>query len=95
MDSLSDCARSILDRMEPDRRYEPRDLQALLPGSSVERVREVMHELWIDRQVERAGYAGWRRVRSGAPHRAQTVRKSQAVKPEELFDHDTFADFFK
>jgi hypothetical protein len=55
-----------------------------------------MHELWINRQVERVGYAGWRRHRSASPHRPHPVsREVQTVKPEDLFDYDTFADFFK
>ena len=82
--------------MEPDRRYGPQDLQAFVPNTSVERVREIMHELWIARQVERVGYSGWRRVPSVPPHRSETVaRASQPAKPEDLFDHATFEDFFK
>ena len=96
MPPLSKYASSILDRMEPNRRYEPRDLRTFVPDSSIEHVREIMHELWIARQVERVGYSGWRRVRSAPAHEPQTVSSgSQAVKPEELFDHATFADFFK
>jgi hypothetical protein len=82
--------------MEPDRGYGPQDLQALVPGTGVERLREIMHELWIDRQVERVGSSGWRRARSASPHQPRAAsRESQPVKPEELFDHTTFADFFK
>ena len=96
MAPMSDDARTILDRMEPDRRYEPEDLRAFAPGTSNERLREIMHELWVSRQVERVGYAGWRRHRSAPPHRPhQPSRDTRAVKPEDLFDHDTFADFFK
>jgi hypothetical protein len=96
MDPLSEDASSMLDRMEPDRRYEPHDLRALVPDASVERLREVMHELWIHRQIERVGYSGWRRHRSAPPHRPHSIaRETQAVKPEDLFDHATFADFFK
>jgi hypothetical protein len=82
--------------MAPDRGYEPQALQALVPGTGVERLREIMHELWIERQVERAGPTGWRRVRSASPHQPRAAAgDSQPVKPEELFDHTTFADFFK
>jgi len=82
--------------MEPDHRYDPQDLQGFVPGIGVERLREVMHELWLDRHVERAGHSGWRRVPSAAsPRRETAARESQPVKPEELFDHTTFADFFK
>jgi hypothetical protein len=96
MHPLSEYARFILDRMEPDRRYEPQHLRAFVPDASVERLREIMHELWINRQVERVGYSGWRRHRSAPPHRLHPAsREIQAVKPEDLFDHDPFADFFK
>ena len=82
--------------MEPDRGYGTQELQAFVPGTSAERLREIMHELWIERQVERVGYAGWRRARSESPHRSQPVDgASQAVTPDELFDHAAFADFFK
>jgi hypothetical protein len=96
MRPLSEHASFILDRMEPDRRYEPEDLRPFVPDTSVERLREVMHELWINRQVERVGYSGWRRHRSAPPHRAHAVScEIQTVKPEDLFDYDTFGDFFK
>lgn len=96
MPSLSEYARVIVEKMERDRAYGPQDLQVFLPDASVERLREIMHELWIERQVERVGHAAWRRVRSAPPHRSDAVsRQAQAVTPEELFDHDTFADFFK
>jgi hypothetical protein len=93
---LSESATVILERMEPDRRYEPQDLRAFIPDASVERLREVMHELWINRQVERVGYSGWRRHRSAPPDRPDPVsRDTKTVKPEDLFDYATFADFFK
>jgi hypothetical protein len=95
MHSLSDYASFILDRMEHDRRYETQDLRAFLPDASVERLREIMHELWINRQVERIGYSGWRRHTSAPPHNPHPVRESQKIKPEDLFDYATFADFFK
>ena len=56
MHPLSDYATFILDQMDPDRRYEPRDLRVFIPDISVERLGEIMHELWINRQVERVGY---------------------------------------
>jgi len=96
MHPLSEHARVILDRMDPDLVYQPQDLRQLIPETSVEGLREMMHELWIHRQVERVGYSGWRRHRTAPadrPHHA--ARETRAVKPEELFDHATFADFFK
>ena len=96
MPPLSEHARFILDRMDPDRTYEPQELRAFVPDASVDRLREIMHELWINRQVERVGPSGWRRHRSVAPHRSDRAsREVKIVKPEELFDHDTFEDFFK
>jgi hypothetical protein len=96
MHPLSEYASLILDRMEPDRRYEPQDLRAFVPDTSLERLREIMHELWLNRQVERVGYSGWRRHRSAPLHRAHPAsREIQAVRPEDLFDHATFSDFFK
>jgi hypothetical protein len=96
MHQLSELAKVILERMQPDRVYEPPDLRALLADASVERLREVMHELWINRQVERVGYSGWRRHLSAPPHRPRQARREvQVVKPEDLFDHDAFAEFFK
>jgi hypothetical protein len=93
---LSTHARFILDRMEPDCRYELPDLRQLAPEAGVECLREIMHELWVSRQVERIGYSGWRRHRSAPPHRPRPVsRDMKLVKPEDLFDHATFAGFFK
>jgi len=93
---LSEHARLILDRMEPDRPYDAQALQAFVPDVGLDRLREIMHELWVGRQIERVGYSGWRRHRSAAaavPDRER--RPVTLVKPEELFDHNTFADFFK
>jgi hypothetical protein len=96
MHPLSEWARIILDRMELDRQYEPQDLRAFLPDASIHHLRAVMHELWIGRQVERIGDDAWLRHRSAAPHAPTEVsRDPQLVKPEDLFDHSTFADFFK
>ena len=96
MPPLSDSARFILDRMEASRRYEPGDLRAFAPEVSIERLREIMHELWVSRQVERIGYSGWQRHSSVPLHRPLAVSCDvKAVRPEDLFDHATFADFFK
>jgi hypothetical protein len=108
MHALSKDARCILDRMESDRRYELLDLRAFVPSASAEGLSEVMHELWINRQVERVGYSGWQRHRS-APGSQRPVdeerealdvgqvsafRQTKVVKPEDLFDHDTYPEFF-
>ena len=96
MHPLSEYASFILNQLEPDRRYEPQDLRAFVPDTSVERLREIMHELWINRQVERVGHSGWRRHRSAPRDLPDPVsREIQAVKPEDLFDYATFVDFFK
>ena len=108
MRALSKYARLVLDRMEPDRRYDASQLRALLPDVSAEGFRDVMHELWINRQVERAEYSGWQRRQSapahqaalGAEHEGGDVsrtpgRLTKVVKPEDLFDHGSFADFFR
>jgi hypothetical protein len=93
---VSEGASFILEQMKPDRRYDPQDLLAFVPDTGIERLREIMHELWINREVERVGYTGWRRHRSAPPFRARPAsRESQAVKPEDLFDHATFAAFFE
>jgi hypothetical protein len=93
----TDYARVILERMEPDSVYRPQDLLAFAPELGVERLRAVMHELWIGREVERAGDAGWRRVRSRPPHRRDSPSSGavEHVRPDELFDHAAFAEFFK
>jgi hypothetical protein len=109
MHALSKDARFILDGMEPDRCYEVLDLRALLPAASAEGFREVMHELWVNRHVERVGYSGWQRHRSAPAHQApidtqhddqggapvSALRQIKVVKPEDLFDHGSFADFFR
>lgn len=108
MHPLSRVAQFILDRMEPDRRYEASDLHALVSEASAEQLREVMHELWVNRQVERVGHSAWQRHQS-APHQSSVdaqleardvaagsaFRQTKVVKPEELFDHDSFTDFFR
>jgi hypothetical protein len=96
MHPLSEYASLILERMEPGHRYEPQDLRAFVPDASIERLRETMHELWINRQVERVGYSGWRRYRSAPPHLPPPVSgEVQPVKPDDVFDHAAFSDFFK
>ena len=96
MHALSEYASFILDRMEPDRRYEPRDLRVFIRDTSIEHLREIMHELWVNRQVERVGYSGWRRHRSAPPDVPQPVsREIKVIKPEDVFDHATFSDFFE
>lgn len=95
MHALSTDARLILDQMERDRRYVVADLRALVSDASAEHLYEVMHELWIHRQVERVACSGWRLLRSALDTDAIVPdRHPRAVKPEDLFDHDTFQDFF-
>lgn len=108
MHALSKNARFILDRMEPDRRYELLELHAFVADATAEDLREVMRELWINREVERVGCSGWQRHRSAPDHQgpfdeepdalgvapASGFRQTKVVKPEDLFDHDTFPDFF-
>jgi hypothetical protein len=108
MHSLSTQAGFILDRMDHDRAYEASDLRALVPDTSAEGFRELMHELWVNRQVERIGLSGWQRRRSAPAHQADAqpdrrdsgtgasgFRQTKVVKPEDLFDHGSFADFFR
>jgi hypothetical protein len=109
MHPLSKYARFVLDRMEADRCYEASDLRALVPDASAEGFREVMHELWVNREVERVGYSGWQRRRSAPAHqqsldaqhdprevaKVSGFRQTKVVKPEDLFDHGSFSDFFR
>jgi hypothetical protein len=97
MHALSNVARFILERMEPDRHYEAPDLRVFVADASTEQLRELMHELWVNRQVERVGDSAWLRRPSAPPHRTPTdsVRQAKAVKPEDLFDHESFTDFFR
>lgn len=112
MHPLSDRAKTILSRMEHDRIYEPAELRAFVPDTSLETLREIMHELWLTRQVERRGVAGWVcersscgpegvRGRRGEPHadgrcgRNARPAQTKAVRPEDLFDHESFSEFFK
>ena len=99
--ALSARARAILEQMEPNRSYEAKDLRAFAPDLTLEHLHDVMRELWVARQVERAGYSGWRRDRSASPTEADSRRSAAAgarhkpVKPEDLFDHGAFEDMFK
>jgi hypothetical protein len=104
---LSIRAMSVLERMDPQRSYEPTELRAFAPDLSVEELHDVMRELWVQRQVERVGYAGWRRDRSLSPATETTLQSGTSrgagaratrhtgVKPEELFDHSAFEGIFK
>jgi hypothetical protein len=102
--ALSARARAILEQMERNRSYEPEDLRACAPDLTLEHLQDVMRELWVARQVERSGYAGWRRessvspaaaTRNADPRRWPAGAQYTPVKPEELFDHDAFEDMFK
>jgi hypothetical protein len=108
MHGLSKDARFILDRMEPDRSYGAANLRALVPHASAEGFREVMHELWVNRQVERVGSSGWQRRSSAPAHQADAqpdagdaaaprsaFRQTKVVKPEDLFDYGSFGEFFR
>jgi hypothetical protein len=96
MHPLSESARLVLDRMKLDHTYGVQELRTLAGDAGVERVREIMHELWIHRHVERAGYSAWRRQRSAPPQASRPVAGDAApVKPEDLFDHEAFAEFFE
>jgi hypothetical protein len=113
MHALSEIATTILERMDPNRSYESSELRALVPGTSAESLRELMHELWVKRYVERCGYSGWRRDQSTCSVQASPESEggmnpmpgrspqdlvhsqTEAVRPEDLFDHDSFAGFFK
>ena len=105
--ALSAKAKAVLERMEPNRSYEPQAMRAFAPDLTLEQLQEVMRELWVARQVERVGHTGWRRERSSSPAAAaakppDTGRSAPAgaapakrVKPEDLFDHNAFEGLFK
>ena len=99
--ALTARAKSILEQMEPNRSYEPKELRAFAPELTLEGVHDVMRELWVQRQVERAGYSGWRRERSPSPMSEDPGNarigsaRSKPVKPEDLFDHSEFEDMFR
>jgi hypothetical protein len=86
--------------MEPSCSYDVSELRAFAPDLTLEAMNEVMRELWVARQVERAGYSGWRRERSsqpGPPRHSERrgATRPKEVKPEDLFDHGAFEGFFK
>jgi hypothetical protein len=90
--------------MEPNCNYEVRELRALAPDLTLEHLQDVMRELWVARQVERAGYSGWRRESSASPASDDAAARGahdrpgagyKPVKPEDLFDHAAFEDWFK
>jgi len=95
MPALSERARLILERMEPERRYDMHELRGFVPDTGVEDFRETMHELWVRREVERVGHAAWRRRSSAPPDERPAPHGHKLVTAEELFDHSAFADFFK
>ena len=104
---LSIRAMAVLELMEPNHSYEPKELRAFAPDLSVEELHDVMRELWVQRQVERVGYSGWRRDPSLSPVTETTLHsgtrrgagaraaRRTGVKPEELFDHSAFEGIFK
>jgi hypothetical protein len=53
--AMSAHTADLLEQMEPNRGYEASELRGFVPELSTEDLREVMHELWIARQVERFG----------------------------------------
>ncbi len=97
MTYLNERARAVLDAMEAGPTYNAAELMALAEDLNIEALREVMRELWIAYEVERVGDDGWRRVLPAPgdrmPRDARSLRVG--VKPEELFDHDSFAEWFK
>ena len=102
---VSARATAILEQMERNCSYEAKDLRVFAPDLTLEQLHDLMRELWVARQVERAGYSGWRRERSASPaadatrsgtHRpAPAGARHKPVKPEDLFDHGAFEDIFK
>jgi hypothetical protein len=112
MPVLSERARAILDQMEPNGAYDASELRTFAPDMNLETLHEVMHELWLAREVDRFTDHGWRRVRStrrdilrsaNADRCASTTADAAdaaslrigTVRPEDLFDHESFAGWFK
>jgi hypothetical protein len=103
--ALSARALVILEQMEPGLSYGAKELRALAPDLTLEHLHDLMRELWVARQVERAGHSGWRRERSASPTTdatrsgnhdpAPAGARYTPVKPEDLFDHGAFEDIFK
>ena len=94
---LSTRAAAILELMEPDRGYGQAELRTLVPDLNAEALHDVMHELWIGREVERFQGTGWRRVRPVPPAAAgdPVALRVGHVRPQDLFDHDSFSEWFK
>jgi hypothetical protein len=88
MRPLSEKAAAILNWMDPDRRYDAAEIRAFLSDASMESARELMHELWVNRYVERDGYLGWRR--DGAPSRPRPNEHAdgRGQRPGESRGHD-------
>jgi hypothetical protein len=70
---------AILDVMEWDRCYEAATLKAMFPDISMDTLREALHALWIDRQVERVGLSGWKRYESRWDGQAMTAPTSSSM----------------
>jgi hypothetical protein len=88
MQPLTAAAAAILDLMEPGRAYEASELRAFMPDASMDGLRELMHELWVKRRVERFGYSGWRRHESTcASNRAPDLRTSADDGMPRAFAH--------
>lgn len=83
--------------MEAGPTYNAAELMAVADDLNIEALREVMRELWIAYEVERVGDDRWRRVLRAAGDReaGDAAALRVGVKPEELFDHDAFAEWFK
>jgi hypothetical protein len=113
MQALSSDATAILEVMEPNRLYKASELCARFSELSMDALRDIMHELWVKRHVERHGHLGWLRQQTTcASEYAQDPRscvhcriarscshyvppaESQAVRPEQLFDHESFPGLF-
>ena len=105
--ALSAKANAVLERMELNRSYDARAIRVFAPDLTLEQLQEVMRELWVARQVERVGHAGWRRERSSSPAAVAAGPRdigrggsgspapARCVKPEDLFDHTAFDGLFK
>jgi hypothetical protein len=105
--ALTARAKSILEQMDPNSIYDAQELRAFAPELTPEGLHDVMRELWVQRQVERVGYSGWRRERSTSPasqaprdganrrNAGPSAARSKEVKPEDLFDHSAFEDMFR
>ena len=81
MHDPSSEAAAILALMEANRAYGAAELQARFPDTSADGLREIMHELWINRCVERFGCTGWRRQVSTCAPKFAPVARSCASGP--------------